>query len=534
MLDCHHEWELDQEILGQRSRPDTLPRRVAGGAAGGCRAAGRLRAEGPAVGAGPLEEYPVADEAGRTGQRPRVTIAAINAINAVGITVTAAHTGTCAHTAEGRASEQLAGHAMTAPASAPFHYVGGELLCESASLTDIARRWGTPTYVYSRSAILGAYQRYVAALAGRKAMVCYAMKANSNLGVLDLLARAGSGFDIVSGGELARALAVGADPTRIVFSGVGKNEADIGAALLAGIACFNVESAPELDTLDRVARGLGRRAPVSFRINPDVDPRTHPYISTGLKSNKFGVSASQAEGLYREAVGRSGISVVGIDCHIGSQITTIAPYIEAAERVLDLVDRLAAAGIPVRHIDFGGGLGIRYRDEAAPAVEAFIAALLACVDRRGHGDKTLIFEPGRSIVGNAGVLLTRVEVIKPGSEKNFAIIDAAMNDLLRPALYDAWMDLWPVRPRAGGATLYDVVGPVCESADWLARERELNIAPADLLAILSAGAYGMSMASNYNSRGRAAEVIVDGDRVHLVRARESSADLYAKESRLPV
>ena len=422
---------------------------------------------------------------------------------------------------------------MSPAATAPFRYAGGELQCEAVPLAEIARRWGTPTYVYSRSAILDAYQRYVTALAGRKAMICYAMKANSNLGVLDLLARAGSGFDIVSGGELARALAVGADPGRIVFSGVGKSEADMHAALVAGIACFNVESAPELDTLDRVARGLGRRAPVSFRINPDVDPRTHPYISTGLRSNKFGVSAGQAEELYREAATRDGIAVTGIDCHIGSQITTIAPYIEAAERVLDLVDRLAAAGIALRHIDFGGGLGIRYRDETPPPVEDFIAALLACVDRRGHGGKTLIFEPGRSIVGNAGVLLARVEVIKPGPEKNFAIIDAAMNDLLRPALYEAWMDLWPVRPRAGSGRVYDVVGPVCESADWLARERTLDIAAGDLLAVLSAGAYGMSMASNYNSRGRPAEVIVDGERAHLVRARESAADLYAAESRLP-
>jgi diaminopimelate decarboxylase len=465
----------------------------------------------------------VADEAGRIGKRPCGCGAAGCA-------------GPCAGRAaatEGRRPRHNTGFAMTARTSGPFHYLGGELVCEGVALAAIARQWGTPTYVYSKIAILGSYHRYVAALTGRKAMVCYAMKANSNLGVLDLLARAGSGFDIVSGGELARALAVGADPARIVFSGVGKSEAEIRAALLAGIACFNVESAPELDTLDRVARTLGKRAPVSFRINPDVDPRTHPYISTGLKSNKFGISAIQAGDLYRKAAALDGICVVGIDCHIGSQITTIAPYIEAAERVLDLVDRLAAAGIALRHIDFGGGLGIRYRDEATPAVEDFIAALLACVDRRGHGDKTLIFEPGRSIVGNAGVLLTRVEVIKPGPEKNFAIIDAAMNDLLRPALYEAWMDLWPVQPRAGSGQVFDVVGPVCESADWLARERELNIAPGDLLAILSAGAYGMSMASNYNSRGRPAEVIVDGNRAHLVRARESVADLYATESRIP-
>jgi diaminopimelate decarboxylase len=422
---------------------------------------------------------------------------------------------------------------MTAMAAAPFTYAGGQLFCEGAALEGIARQWGTPTYVYSRQAILGALGAYSAALAGRKAMVCYAMKANSNLGVLDLLARAGCGFDIVSGGELARALAVGADPARIVFSGVGKTETEIRAALAAGIACFNVESAPELDTIDRIARTMDRRAPVSIRINPDVDPRTHPYISTGLKSNKFGVPAPEALNLYRRAATLAGIDVAGIDCHIGSQITDIAPYIEAAERVLDLADQLEAEGIVLRHLDFGGGLGIRYRDETPPPVADFIAALLACVDRRGHGGKTLVFEPGRSIVGNAGVLLTRVDVIKRGGEKNFAVIDAAMNDLLRPALYDAWMDVLAVRPRAGEAAVFDVVGPVCESADWLARERKLCIVPGDLLAILSAGAYGMSMASNYNSRGRAAEVIVDGERVHLVRRREAVAELYRGESLLP-
>jgi diaminopimelate decarboxylase len=496
-----------------------------GGAAAGSAAAGRVRTERSALGARPLEEYAVADEARRTGNSASESAGHARA------SADARHRADPA--LEGPRNRRCAGYAMTATGAPPFHYVDGELLCEGVALARIAQQWGTPTYVYSRSAILGAYGRYAAALAGRKAMICYAMKANSNLGVLDLLARAGSGFDIVSGGELARAIAAGANPARIVFSGVGKSETDIRAALLAGIACFNVESAAELDTLDRLARALDRRAPVSFRINPDVDPRTHPYISTGLKSNKFGVSAAQAEELYRDAARRPGIAVVGIDCHIGSQITTIDPYIEAAERVLDLVDRLAAAGMALRHIDFGGGLGIRYRDEDAPAVEDFIAALLACVDRRGHGDKTLVFEPGRSIVGNAGALLTRVEVIKPGPEKNFAIVDAAMNDLLRPALYEAWMDLWPVRPRGGSGRTYDVVGPVCESADWLARERTLDIAAGDLLAVLSAGAYGMSMASNYNSRGRAAEVIVDGDRVHLVRVRESAADLYAMESRLP-
>jgi diaminopimelate decarboxylase len=434
---------------------------------------------------------------------------------------------------QGHRTSRLATRAMTASVTAAFPTVAGELFCEGVRLADIADQWGTPTYVYSRSAILTAYAAYVEALAGRKALVCYAMKANSNLGVLDLLARAGCGFDIVSGGELARALAVGADPARIVFSGVGKSAAEMRAALVAGIACFNIESAAELETLDQVARSLHRRAPVSIRINPDVDPKTHPYISTGLKSNKFGVSATEALGLYRRAVGLEGIRVAGIDCHIGSQITTIAPYIEAAERVLDLVDELAAQGIGLEHIDFGGGLGIRYRDEVAPPVDEFIKALLACVDRRGHRDKTLVFEPGRSIVGNAGVLLATVAVIKRGPEKNFAVVDAAMNDLLRPALYEAWMDVLPLAARAGASSVYDVVGPVCESADWLARDRSLCLEAGERIAVLSAGAYGMSMASNYNSRGRPAEIIVDGTRAHLVRRRESAEDLYAAESRLP-
>jgi len=422
--------------------------------------------------------------------------------------------------------------AANAAGSAPFAMRDGVLHCEGVDLRDVAQRFGTPTYVYSKAAIVAAYRRYAGALRGRKAMVCYAMKANSNLGVLGLLAHAGSGFDIVSGGELARALAAGADPARIVFSGVGKTPAEIGAALHAGIACFNVESAAELDTIARLGRAAGRRAPVSLRINPDVDPGTHPYISTGLRFNKFGIAAAEAEDLYRRAARMEGVEVVGIDCHIGSQITSIAPYVEAAERVLDLVDRLAAGGIGLRHVDFGGGLGIAYRDEATPAIEDFIAALLACIDRRGHTDLTVIIEPGRSIVGNAGVLLTRAEVIKDGAAKNFVIVDAAMNDLLRPALYEAWMDIEAVVQGDRATRRVDVVGPVCESADWLGRDRELAVAAGDLLAIRSAGAYGMSMASNYNSRGRAAEVIVDGTLMHLVRRRETSAELFAGESLL--
>jgi len=422
---------------------------------------------------------------------------------------------------------------MKTEGMAPFAYVDAVLHCEGVSLESLAQAHRTPTYVYSRRAILQAYQRYAACLAGRPALLCYAVKANSNLGVLGLLAAAGSGFDIVSEGELARTLAAGAVPDRIVFSGVGKTESEIQAALRAGIACFNVESAPELERIDRIARAAGLRAPISLRINPDVDPGTHEYISTGLKTNKFGIPAAQAEELYLRARTMAGIEIVGIDCHIGSQITNIAPYIEAAERVLDLVDRLQAHGVELRHIDFGGGLGIAYGSETTPSVEDFLAALLECVDRRGHSGKTLILEPGRSIVGNAGVLLTRIQYLKDGATKNFAIVDAAMNDLLRPALYDAWMDVWPVHARTEERRTYDIVGPVCESADWLARERSLALRPGDLLAIRSAGAYGMSMASNYNSRGRPAEVIVDGGNSHLVRQRESAADLFAGETLLP-
>jgi diaminopimelate decarboxylase len=423
---------------------------------------------------------------------------------------------------------------MTGGAGETFRYRDGVLCCEDVDLAELAAQVQTPAYVYSRRAILDTYGRYAAALAGRPAMVCYAMKANSNLGVLQPLARAGSGFDIVSGGELARAVAAGARPERIVLSGVGKGADEMRAALRCGIACFNVESAAELETLDELARALGRRAPVSLRINPDVDPGTHPYISTGLRTSKFGIPAAQAQDLYRRASLMSGIEIAGIDCHIGSQITALAPYVEAAERLFDLVDRLEAGGLRLRHIDFGGGLGIAYRDgEAVPSIEEFMAALLACVDRRGHAAKTLVIEPGRSIVGAAGVLLTRVRYLKPGAPKSFAVVDAAMNDLLRPALYDAWMDVVPVVPRAGTALRYDIVGPVCESADWLARDRELVLQPSDLLAVRGAGAYAMSMASNYNSRGRPAEVIVDAGRSHLVRRREAIEELFAGESTLP-
>ena len=424
---------------------------------------------------------------------------------------------------------------MSRPAvgTAAFHRRDGALFCEDIPLAAVAERFGTPTYVYSRRAIVDAFGAYAAALAGRRALVCYAMKANSNLAVLDLLARVGAGFDIVSGGELARALAAGGDPRKIVFSGVGKTEDEIRAALRAGIRCFNLESAPELDRIQQVAAALGMQAPVSVRTNPDVDPKTHPYITTGLRQNKFGVAYAQTLALYRQAARLPNIRIVGIDCHIGSQITEVAPYVDAAAKLLDLVDALSREGIALEHIDFGGGLGIAYRDETPPAPGALIAAILAQVDARGHGDKEIVFEPGRSLVGAAGALLTRVNIVKAGTEKNFAIVDAAMNDLLRPALYDAWMQVQPVQAGTGATQRYDIVGPVCESGDWLARDRDLALAAGDLLAVLGAGAYGMSMASNYNTRGRPAEVMIDGDRIYEVRRRESVEALFAGESTLP-
>lgn len=419
------------------------------------------------------------------------------------------------------------------PGCTGFAWREGELFCEDVALEDIAQRFGTPTYVYSRAAIEAAFRGYAAALVGRSALVCYAMKANSNLAVLDVLARLGAGFDIVSGGELSRVIAAGGDPGKVVFSGVGKSICEIEQALAAGILCFNLESVPELERVAAVAARTGARARVSVRVNPDVDARTHPYISTGLRDNKFGVAYDETLALYRAAHAMPSVEVVGIGCHIGSQITEVRPYVDAAERILDLVDHLAREGIHLHHVDFGGGLGIRYRDEEPPPTGELVRALLAQLDARGLGRLTVMFEPGRSIVGTAGVLLTRVEYLKPGATKNFAIVDAAMNDLVRPAMYQAWMGVVPVRPRAGPAPTYDLVGPVCESGDWLARERALALAPADLLAITSAGAYGMSMASNYNSRGRAAEVMVDGTTVCCVRRRESVDSLYALESRLP-
>ncbi len=405
----------------------------------------------------------------------------------------------------------------------------GALQLEALPLADIAARFGTPTYVYSKAALVAAFGAWQHALAGRRALVCYAVKANSNLGILSVFARLGAGFDIVSGGELARVLAAGGRADKVVFSGVGKTRAEMRQALEAGIRCFNVESAAELEHLDAVAGELGTRAPIALRVNPDVDPKTHPYISTGLKGNKFGVAFADALALYRRAAALPHLRISGVACHIGSQLLDPAPMAEAAVKLRDLVDRLAAEGIVLEHIDLGGGLGIRYRDETPPAVADYLAPLLEVFAGR---KEELCFEPGRSLVGNAGLLLTRIEYLKPGETKNFAIVDAAMNDLARPALYDAWHEVVEVRARPGTEKEYDVVGPICESGDFLARGRRLAVAEGDLLAILSAGAYGMTMSSNYNTRPRAAEVIVDGDTAHVVRERETVAALIAGEHRL--
>ncbi len=405
----------------------------------------------------------------------------------------------------------------------------GELLLEDVPLSAIAAQFGTPTYVYSRAALSDAFAAYQHALQGRPALVCYAVKANSNLGVLSVFAALGAGFDIVSGGELARVLAAGGNAAQVVFSGVGKTRAEMRQALQAGIRCFNVESATELERLNDVAGELGVRAPIALRVNPDVDPKTHPYISTGLKSNKFGVAFTEALALYRRAATLPHLRISGIACHIGSQLLDPAPMAEAAAKVLGLVDALAAEGIRLQHIDLGGGLGIRYRDETPPAVADYLAPLLKVFEGRSE---ELCFEPGRSLVGNAGLLLTRVEYLKPGAEKNFAIVDAAMNDLARPALYDAYHEVVAVTERTLPPQRYEIVGPICESGDFLAHDRSLSIAEDDLVALLSAGAYGMTMSSNYNTRGRAAEVIVDASAIHLVRARESIESLYALEKPL--
>jgi len=406
----------------------------------------------------------------------------------------------------------------------------GELAFEEVALGQIAERFGTPCYVYSRAALTSAFAAFDRPFGSTPHLICYAAKANSNLAILNVLARLGSGFDIVSGGELARVLAAGGHANHIVFSGVGKSASEIRQALEAGILCFNVESRAELLRISEVASALGKTAPVSLRVNPDVDAKTHPYISTGHRQNKFGVAFEEALPLYLEARGLPAIRVEGIDCHIGSQIVELSPFLDALQKVLGLVDRLAAEGIELEHLDLGGGLGIHYQDEQPPTPDRYIAAMLDVL--RGRRERILL-EPGRALVGNAGLLLTRVEYLKHGTERNFAVVDAGMNDLLRPALYDAWHEIRPVRNRAQAAHHYEIVGPVCESADFLGHERKLALAAGDLLAVLSAGAYGMSMSSNYNSRPRAAEVMVDGDQVHLVRRRESVQDLMDSERLLP-
>ncbi len=411
-----------------------------------------------------------------------------------------------------------------------FAVRAGELHAEGVALSAVAQEFGTPAYVYSRAHIEGQYRAYTDALAGLPHLVCFAVKANSNLGVLNVLARLGAGFDIVSRGELERVLAAGGDPHRVVFSGVGKTRDDMRRALEVGVHCFNVESTDELERLQQVAAERGVVAPISLRVNPDVDAGTHPYISTGLKENKFGIDIADAEAVYARAAELPNLEILGVDCHIGSQLTTLPPFLDALDRLLGLIDRLAERGIVLRHLDLGGGLGVRYRDEQPPLAGDYIQAIR---ERIAGRNLTLVFEPGRFIVANAGVLLTRVEYLKHTAHKDFAIVDAAMNDLIRPALYQAWMAVEPVTARQGDARRYDLVGPICETGDFLAKDRELVLAEGDLLAIRSAGAYGFTMSSNYNTRGRAAEVMVDGDQAYLVRRRETLEELFAGESRLP-
>jgi diaminopimelate decarboxylase len=411
-----------------------------------------------------------------------------------------------------------------------FTYRNGELFAEDVAVSNLAERYGTPLYIYSRAHIEQRFRAYAEALAGRDHLVCYAVKANSNLAVLGVLAKLGAGFDIVSVGELERVLAAGGDAKKVVFSGVGKSAAEMRRALEAGIGCFNVESSAELETLARVAGEMGVVAPVSLRVNPDVDAQTHPYISTGLKENKFGIAIDEARAVYRRAAALPQLAIHGVDCHIGSQLTDTAPFLDALDRVLALIDELAGDGIIIRHLDLGGGLGVRYRDEQPPEPGAYMQQLLT---KLGDRKLAILLEPGRSIVANAGILVSRVEYLKGNSDKRFCIVDAAMNDLIRPALYSAWMAIEPVRPRDDPAFEYDVVGPVCETGDFLGKQRALAVQPGDLLAVMSAGAYGFGMSSNYNSRPRAAEVMVDNDRFFLVRQRETIADLMRGESTLP-
>jgi diaminopimelate decarboxylase len=411
-----------------------------------------------------------------------------------------------------------------------FDYRQGRLYAEDVDVSHIAQAVGTPCYIYSRATLERHWRAFDEVFKGHDHLVCYAVKANSNLAVLNVLARLGSGFDIVSGGELERVLAAGGDPAKVVFSGVGKTAQEMRRALELGIHCFNVESLAELERLNAVAGELGKKAPVSLRVNPDVDAGTHPYISTGLKENKFGIDIREASKAYARAAALPHLEVVGVDCHIGSQLTEVAPFVDALQRVLLLIDELAAAGIVLRHIDVGGGLGIPYQGEQPPSPADYAEAILEPLKDRGL---EIIMEPGRAIAGNAGILLTRVEYLKPGEEKNFAIVDAAMNDLLRPALYQAWQAIIPVLPREGEVQVYDIVGPVCETGDFLGKERELCIEPGDVLAVRSSGAYGFTMSSNYNTRPRVAEVMVDGDAYHIVRERERLEDLWRGEQVLP-
>lgn len=413
-----------------------------------------------------------------------------------------------------------------------FTLKNNTLHVENISLSNIANEFSTPCYVYSKSALTQAFESFSAGFTGCDHLVCFAVKANPSLAILNLFAKLGAGFDIVSGGELARVLAAGGDPKKIVFSGVGKTEAEMQAALNAGIFCFNVESASELLRLNDVANFMGKVAPISLRVNPNVDAKTHPYISTGLKNNKFGVAYEDALDIYLQASKMSNIAIHGVDCHIGSQITELSPFLDAFDRVLSLVDALAEKGIVIQHIDAGGGIGICYSDETPPEFTVFAKAMRAKLGKR---QVKLVFEPGRALVGNAGVLLTKVEYLKHTESKNFAIVDAAMNDLMRPALYDAYHDIKAVQPRieASNTTIYEIVGPVCESGDFLGHDRNLALVEGDVLAIMSAGAYGMSMSSNYNTRPRAAEVMVDGDQCHVIRKREQITDLFALESCLP-
>ena len=422
-------------------------------------------------------------------------------------------------------------------------YRDGDLYVENQRVADLAAQHATPLFVYSKASMLAALAAYQRGFAGRKAQICYAMKANTTLGVIQVFVQAGCGFDIVSGGDLDRVLAAGGQANKIIFSGVGKTRAEMRQALLVGIGCFNVESEAELEVLSEVAVASGLTAPVSIRVNPNVDPKTHPYISTGLKGSKFGVAHERTVATYQRAAALPGLKVVGIDCHIGSQIVEESPYLDAVDRMLDLVTSIEAAGIPIHHLDFGGGLGINYNGEAPPAADDLWAKLLAKLDARGFGDRPLMIEPGRSLVGNAGICVTEVLYLKPGEQKNFCIIDAAMNDLPRPAMYQAYHTIISVANESintpataknstknAVSTVYDVVGPVCESGDWIGHDRELAVKQGDLLAVLSAGAYCMSMASNYNTRGRAAEVLVDGDQAHLIRRRETTADQLRGES----